>query len=63
MLGDAFRDADDEGNFGGDGFFDAGGGNGWAVFDPLAISVCLGECLGEKRLTGQRLQRLWRQFP
>ena len=26
VLGDAFSDADDEGHFGGDGFFDAGGG-------------------------------------
>ena len=31
VLGDAFRDADDEGHFGGYSFFDAGSGQGWSV--------------------------------
>ena len=34
VLGDPLGDADDEGNFGGDGFFDAGGGDGGSGFFP-----------------------------
>ena len=67
MLGDSFGDADDEGDFGVDGFFDAGGCD-WGAVEGIVKVISLGGLeggSGDKEgfgRTGRRWQRLLRRF-